>query len=124
MIDEVIAGAVRSGLLSNKDCECIVSRYHKRLEYGYPISFLGRDELCSSIFTALEAKDIFSRGRFGAWKYEVSNQDHALMQGVEVIDHLLLGKDETTFQFPSVVNSRTSSSAITKPFMHDADTKS
>ena len=34
-----------------------------------------------------------------------SNQDHSLMQGVEVIDRLLLGHDETTFNFPSIVNS-------------------
>ena len=105
IIDEVIEGAVRSGLISNGDCECIISRYHKRLEYGYPIPFLSRDELCEPIFTILESKDIFSRGRFGAWKYEVSNQDHSLMQGVEVIDRLLLGHDETTFNFPSIVNS-------------------
>ena len=29
IIDEVIAGAVRSGLLTNADCESIVSQYHK-----------------------------------------------------------------------------------------------
>ena len=108
IVDEVIAGAIRCGLLLTSDCECIISRYHKRLEYGYPIPFLGRDELCEPIFTALESKDIFSRGRFGAWKYEVSNQDHSLMQGVEVIDRLLLGHDETTFRFPSVVNCTSS----------------
>ena len=30
------------------------------------------------------------------WKYEVSNTDHALMQGVEWVNHLFLGEPETT----------------------------
>jgi hypothetical protein len=42
----------------------------------------------------LEKHDIYSRGRFGMWKYEVSNTDHSLMQGVELINRLLLGEPE------------------------------
>jgi hypothetical protein len=34
---------------------------------------------------------------FGGWKYEVSNQDHAFMQGVEALDRLISGKPETTY---------------------------
>jgi hypothetical protein len=30
------------------------------------------------------------------WKYEVANTDHSLMQGVELVDRLLLGTPETT----------------------------
>ena len=30
------------------------------------------------------------------WKYEVSNTDHTLMQGVELVNRLLLGEAETT----------------------------
>ena len=46
---------------------------------------------------ALRAASILSRGRFGAWKYEVSNQDHSFMQGVEAADHVLTGSHEPTF---------------------------
>jgi UDP-galactopyranose mutase len=45
----------------------------------------------------LRRAQIFSRGRFGAWKYEVSNQDHSVMQGVEAVDHILRGAPERTY---------------------------
>jgi hypothetical protein len=42
----------------------------------------------------LESFGILGRGRFEGWKYQVSNQDHAFMQGVEAVDLALLGKPE------------------------------
>jgi hypothetical protein len=44
----------------------------------------------------LEQRGIYSRGRFGMWKYEVANTDHSLMQGVECVNRLVLGEPETT----------------------------
>jgi len=54
----------------------------------------------------LSERGILSRGRFGAWKYEVGNMDHSFMQGVEAVDRILRGCTETTVQFPDRVNSQ------------------
>lgn len=105
IVAQVVQGFYNTQLL-DADRDVIVSRFHRRLEYGYPTPFYGREELCTPVFAALEGKDILSRGRFGAWKYEVSNQDHTMMQGVEAVDHVLFGSEEMTFRFPSVVNAR------------------
>ncbi len=82
----------------------VVSTWHRRLEHGYPTPSLRRDEALSVLLPALMARGVYSRGRFGAWKYEVSNQDHSLMQGVECVDHILFGKTEETLWHPNVVN--------------------
>ena len=39
----------------------------------------------------LRQHNIWSRGRFGSYKYEVANQDHSLMIGVEAADNILYG---------------------------------
>lgn len=83
----------------------IVSFWHKRLGHGYPTPFLGRDEALGSVLPELERRRVYSRGRFGGWKYEVSNQDHSFMQGVELVNHLLKGEPETTFPHPTIANS-------------------
>lgn len=83
----------------------VVSLWHKRLEHGYPTPFLRRDDALKCILGELEAKNVYSRGRFGGWKYEVSNQDHSFMQGVELINRLLKGEPEITFSTPSLANS-------------------
>ena len=41
--------------------------------------------------------DIYSRGRFGAWRYEIGNTDHSVMMGVEVADLLVRGTPEITW---------------------------
>ncbi|MFM9944595.1 MAG: hypothetical protein ACKVQB_05120 [Bacteroidia bacterium] len=74
-------------------------------EYGYPTPSVSRDVLLKPLHPWLESRNIFSRGRFGAWKYEVSNQDHSLMQGVELINRLELNETELTHDFPARANA-------------------
>ena len=82
----------------------VVSYWHHRAPHGYPTPFLGRDAVLEAIEEILTPWDIYSRGRFGAWRYEVSNQDHSFMQGVEVVDRLLADGDEPTLRRPDAVN--------------------
>jgi hypothetical protein len=83
----------------------IESTWHRRLEYGYPIPSLERDVWLARVEPMLYARQILSRGRFGAWKYEVGNMDHSFMQGVEAVNHILLDEPETTLRTPHVVNA-------------------
>lgn len=76
----------------------IVSVFSTALAHGYPAPFAGRDKLLNEVQQQLEQLDIFSRGRFGGWRYEVSNQDHSFMQGLEVIDRLRESKPEYTYR--------------------------
>ena len=76
----------------------VVSVFSTGLEHGYPVPFLGRDKLLNEVQRELEKLNIYSRGRFGGWRYEVSNQDYAFMQGVEVADRLRDGIAEMTYR--------------------------
>ena len=100
--ESTIAALRRDRLIGHRSE--VVSFWHRREEHGYPTPFVGRDEILQMIQPHLERKEIYSRGRFGAWKYEVSNQDHSFMQGVEVIDRLLGRGDEPTLNRPHEVN--------------------
>ena len=93
----------RDGLL-DADAR-ISSLWHRRLERGYPTPTLTRDRALEIVQPALESLGIYSRGRFGGWKYEVSNQDHSFMQGVELVDRLLGGTPEVTYPHPVRANS-------------------
>ena len=83
----------------------IVSVWHRREEHGYPTPFVGRDAVLARIRPELERHRVFSRGRFGAWTYEVSNQDHSFMQGAELADRLLGLGVEDTLDRPNHVNA-------------------
>jgi protoporphyrinogen oxidase len=76
----------------------VVSVFSSEVDHGYPVPFAGRDRLLNEVQKHLEQLDIYSRGRFGGWRYEVSNQDHAFMQGVEVVERLRESKSELTYQ--------------------------
>lgn len=96
IIDDTIQGLINSGMITEGEREMIVSRDLIDIPYSYPVPTLGRDSALSTIQPYLESHGVFSRGRFGAWKYEVGNMDHSFMQGVEVVERLLQGKCERT----------------------------
>ncbi len=104
LLTESIAGLINTQMLQPSDE--IVSTYHRAFDHGYPTPTLERDGVLKKLLPALEAKGIWSRGRFGSWKYEVGNQDHSLMLGVEAADHIVNGAAELTLHYPDFVNGR------------------
>lgn len=96
IIERTIAGLENAGLLEAGERDDIVTTWLHSVEYSYPTPSVERDAILAQVIPWLESVGIYSRGRFGLWKYEVSNTDHSVMQGVEVVDRLLLGKEEHT----------------------------
>lgn len=94
MMESTLAGLIREGLLEPGDRDLVISRYVREVPYSYPIPTLGRDAALEVILPGLLAMKIYSRGRFGAWRYEVGNMDHSVMMGVEAVHHILRGEQE------------------------------
>ncbi len=94
----VLDGLVREGILEASDLALVESTYLIHAGHAYPIPSVDRDEALGVIQAYLESREIYSRGRFGAWKYEIGNQDHSLMQGVELVDRWLDGTQEKVFR--------------------------
>ena len=99
-----IQGLVNTELLQPTDE--IVSTYHRRFDHGYPTPSLERESVLRKLLPALQTKGIYSRGRFGSWRYEVGNQDHSFMLGVEAVDNIVNGAIELTLNYPDFVNGR------------------
>src|SRR5204862_3051692 len=103
-----IQGLINAGLLKDEDRKDIVSTWLFDAKYSYPTPTVDRDAILAQAIPFLEQHGIYSRGRFGMWKYEVANTDHSLMQGVELINRLLLGEAETTIgmKYASTLDGR------------------
>ncbi|KAH0372382.1 Udp-Galactopyranose mutase in complex with Udp, partial [Aureobasidium melanogenum] len=104
LLKECIQGLVNTEMLQPKDE--IVSTYHRKFDHGYPTPSLEREGVLKELLPKLKDMDIYSRGRFGAWRYEVGNQDHSFMQGVEAVDAIVNGSVELSLFYPDFVNSR------------------
>ena len=97
VLEQMMSGLIKAKMLEESDRERIVSRYHRFVGYSYPIPTLGRDKALDVIQPLLKEKGILSRGRFGAWRYEIGNMDHSVMMGVEAANHIVNGEKETVF---------------------------
>ncbi|KAL8931452.1 MAG: hypothetical protein Q9211_006951, partial [Gyalolechia sp. 1 TL-2023] len=105
ILKDSISGLLNTSMLQPHDE--IVSTYHRRFDHGYPTPSLEREGVLKQLLPALQDKyDIYSRGRFGSWRYEVGNQDHSFMLGVEAADHIVNGAAELTLNYPDFVNGR------------------
>ncbi|CRG92599.1 hypothetical protein PISL3812_09662 [Talaromyces islandicus] len=104
ILKDSIQGLVNTEMLNPGDE--IVSTYHRRFDHGYPTPSLEREGALTKILPKLQEKGIWSRGRFGSWRYEVGNQDHSFMLGVEAVDNIVNGAVELTLNYPDFVNGR------------------
>ncbi|XP_022086010.1 uncharacterized protein LOC110976754 isoform X2 [Acanthaster planci] len=109
LIKESIQALVLYGFIT---ADMVVSKHYRRLEHGYPVPSLTRDIILDIIQPWLKTKDIYSRGRFGGWRYEVANQDHSFMQGVEAVDSILGRAPEITYINPNFANSKKNSDRV------------
>jgi len=100
VVDETIQGLVNTKMISEADRRDIVDAFLIERDYTYPTPSLERDRALATIHPYLESQGIYSRGRFGAWRYEVGNMDHSVAQGVEWVNRLLLNdaENELTWQ--------------------------
>ena len=104
---QTLRGRVLDGLRANGfigERSPIVTIWSTTAPYGYPTPSLGRDGFLEALHPRLEELGIASRGRFGGWKYEVSNQDHSFMQGIEWVDRQEGGPPERTYFSPDQIN--------------------
>ncbi len=89
---EVEAGLRAAGVVENRPA--VASMHLEDIPYAYPVPTLERDDALRLIQPWLMERNIFSRGRFGSWKYEIGNMDHAVKMGVDAARHIVLGRVE------------------------------
>jgi protoporphyrinogen oxidase len=93
VVADTIQGMVNTLMISEADRDDIVDTHVIDREYTYPIPSLERDKALATIHPWLESVGISSRGRFGAWRYEVGNMDHSVAQGVEWVNRVVCGDE-------------------------------
>lgn len=74
ILRDSIQGLINTDMIKSTDE--IVSTYHRCFDHGYPTPSLEREGVLKKLLPKLQDKDIYSRGRFGSWRYEVSTMLH------------------------------------------------
>lgn len=97
ILKDSIQGLINTDMIKSDDE--IVSTYHRRFDHGYPTPSLEREGVLKELLPKLQAKDIYSRGRFGSWRYEVCVLLQRLLplNAFEVLDWGKTEKSLSTF---------------------------
>lgn len=72
----------------------VASVHVDEVPYAYPVPTRDRDAALAVVLPWLDARGIYSRGRFGTWRYEVGNMDHAVKMGVDVARRIVADAPE------------------------------
>ncbi|WP_413100194.1 protoporphyrinogen/coproporphyrinogen oxidase [Streptomyces sp. Inha503] len=98
LIEECDTALRRCGLVP--DGAQRVSGHLELIPYAYPVPTTGRDTALARIQPWLESHEIYSRGRFGTWRYEIGNMDHAVTMGQDIARRLVHGTAERIYTAP------------------------
>jgi protoporphyrinogen oxidase len=90
--ENVVAGLEETGFIDGDGR--IASVHAVDIEYAYPIPTLDRDRALAVIQPWLMQRNVYSRGRFGSWRYEIGNMDHAVKMGIDVARLIVDGTPE------------------------------
>jgi hypothetical protein len=88
-------GLRASGVVAGRPA--VASVHVESIEYAYPVPTLDRDPALEVIQPWLMGHQIFSRGRFGSWRYEIGNMDHAVKMGIDAARRIVTGQKEELF---------------------------
>jgi protoporphyrinogen oxidase len=95
LTERVEAGLRASGVVAGRPP--VASMHLEDIEYAYPVPTVGRDGALGVIQPWLAERRILSRGRFGSWRYEVGNMDHAVKMGIDAARRVVTGAEEQLF---------------------------
>ena len=90
--ERVEVGLRAAGVVAGRPA--VASIHVEEIEYAYPVPTTGRNEALAQIQPWLMERAIYSRGRFGAWRYELGNMDHAVKMGIDTARRLATGAEE------------------------------
>jgi protoporphyrinogen oxidase len=92
-LEQRVEGALRAaGLVAGRPP--IASIHVEDVPYAYPIPTRERDSALATLEPWLASRGVFSRGRFGSWRYEIGNMDHAVKMGIDAARRLVTGAKE------------------------------
>jgi protoporphyrinogen oxidase len=96
-LEERVEAALRgSGVISGRPP--VASLHVEDIDYAYPVPTVGRDAALAMIQPWLMERRIYSRGRFGAWRYEAGNMDHAVKMGLDIARRLIADREEELWE--------------------------
>ena len=102
LLEDVIHGAIHTKLIEG--AHQIDHTWSHTIDQGYPTPDLSRNTYLFPLLKKLKEMNVYTRGRFGAWQYEIGNMDHTFMQGVEFAETVLSKGSEFTLEHPQLIN--------------------